>query len=74
MDKMKRVFSFVLVLAMLVGSFSSFSTVAFAEETKVEAKDGDVKVEVKVEKEEAKEVKEEVKKNVLILSFFDPRR
>lgn len=57
MDKMKRVFSLVLVLAMLVGSFSSFSTIAFAEEAKKE----EVKVEEK--KEETKEeVKEEAKK------------
>ncbi len=61
MDKMKRVFSLVLVLAMLVGSFSSFSTIAFAEETKKE----EVKVEEKKEetKKEEEVKKEEVKKD-----------
>lgn len=43
MDKMKRIFSFVLVFAMLVGSFSSFSTIAFAEEVKEEVKVEEVK-------------------------------
>ena len=31
MDKMKRIFSFVLVFAILAGSFASFSTVAYAD-------------------------------------------
>ena len=50
MNKMKRIFSFVLVFAMLVGSFSSFSAVAFAEEVKEEVKETVV--------EEVKETKE----------------
>lgn len=69
MDKMKRVFSLVLVLAMLVGSFSSFSTVAFAEEAKKE----EVKVE-EVKKEETKEeVKEEVKEETKEVKVDDTK-